>query len=138
MSGLRYTVKVETMKTLRLLEEVIFPDYSSEPIMAKIDTGAASGAIHAEDIEIVKRDDGYYLTFRPFGLDKVVEADRFKVFHVKSSNGISEQRFFVFTQIEIKGEAHPIQISLRDRSNMATEAIIGSRFLRNKFIVDPR
>lgn len=126
------------MKTLRLLEEVTFPDYSNDPVVAKIDTGATSGAIHAEDIEIVKRDDGYYLTFRPFGLDKTVEADRFKVLHVKSSNGIREQRFVVFTRIVISGKEYPIQISLRDRSNMATEVIIGSRFLRNKFIVDPR
>lgn len=126
------------MKTLRLKEEVIFPDYSSEPIIAKIDTGAESGAIHAEDIDIVRRESGFYLTFRPFGHDTLVEADRFKVLHVKSSNGIREQRFVVYTEIQIAGETHPIQISLRDRSNMATEVIIGSRFLRNKFIVDPR
>lgn len=126
------------MKTLRLLEDVVFPDYSKDTITAKIDTGAASGAIHAEDIDIIRKEDGFYLTFRPFGLDKTVEADRFKVLHVKSSNGIREQRFVVYTEIQISGDTYPIQISLRDRSNMATEVIIGSRFLRNKFIVDPR
>lgn len=127
------------MKTLRLYEDVVFPDYSDTPIKVKMDTGAASGAIHAEDIQIVKKDDGYYLSYRPFGLEEVVaEKDCYRAVRVKSSNGQKEQRFTVLTDIIIGGEKHKIRISLRDRSEMKTEAIIGSRFLRNKFIIDPR
>ena len=126
------------MKTLRLFEEVLFSDYSDVPIKVKMDTGAASGAIHAEDVKVIKKDDGYYLSFRPFGLDKVVEKDCFRALRVKSSNGIKEQRFTVLTTIVIDGKSYKIRTTLRDRSNMNTEAIIGSRFLRNKFLIDPR
>lgn len=126
------------MKTLRLYEDVIFPDFSNTAIRVKMDTGAASGAIHAEDIQLVHKDDGYYLSFRPFGLDTVVEKDCYRALRVKSSNGLKEQRFTILTDIIIGDEKHKIRISLRDRSEMKTEAIIGSRFLRNKFIIDPR
>lgn len=126
------------MKTLKLYEDVIFHDYSDKPIRVKMDTGAASGAIHAEDIKIIQKDGNYILSFRPFGLNKTIEKDNFRVLNVKSSNGIKEQRFTVLTRITIAGETYSIRLSLRDRSSMSTEAIIGSRFLRNKFVVDPR
>ena len=126
------------MQTLRLYEEVHFLDFSAAPIKVKMDTGAASGAIHAEDIEIIQRDGQYLLSFRPFGLQDVIEKDCYRALRVKSSNGHKEQRFTILTRIKIGDEIHTIRISLRDRSDMKTEAIIGSRFLRNKFIIDPR
>lgn len=126
------------VKTLRLYEQVYFPELSDEPITVKMDTGAVSGAIHADDIKIVQRDDTYYLSFRPFGQDKVIEKDFFRTIKVKSSNGIKEQRFTIVTDIIIDGSRYSIRTTLRDRSSMKTEAIIGSRFLRNKFIIDPR
>lgn len=125
------------MKTLKLTEEVMFLDYSNAPVKVKIDTGAASGALHAEDIKVVKKDGQYVLSFRPFGLDTVVEKDCFRALRVRSSNGTIQQRFTVLTNIRIAGEEYSIRISLTDRSEMSHEAIIGRNFLKNKFLVDP-
>ncbi len=126
------------MKTLRLKEKAHFFDYTQQLIDVKIDTGAESGALHAEDIKIIERDGKYILSFRPFGLPDTIEKDCFHTVRVKSSNGIMEQRFTVLTRITIAEETHKIRISLTDRSSMSHEVIIGRRFLKNKFYIDPR
>lgn len=124
-------------KKLKLSEEVVFLDYSPEPVTVKIDTGADSGALHAEDIKIIERNGEFILSFRPFGLSHTVEKDCFHALRVRSSNGTMQQRFTVLTKILIAGEEHKIRISLTDRSSMSHEAIIGRKFLRNKFLIDP-
>lgn len=127
------------MKTIGLVEEVVFKDFDENPVKAKIDTGADSGAMHAEDIKLVKKDDGQYvLSFRPFGLPKTVEKKCFRAIEVKSSNGQDQQRFSILTKILIAGEIYTMRISLADRSNMSYEVIIGRRFLKNKFLVNPQ
>ncbi|MCX6728315.1 MAG: RimK/LysX family protein [Candidatus Saccharibacteria bacterium] len=127
------------MKTVGFIEEVVFKDFTKNPVRAKIDTGAYSGAMHAEDIKIIQKDDGQYvLSFRPFGLKKPVEKKCFRSIEVRSSDGLNQQRFSILTKITISGNDYTMRISLTDRSNMSYEVIIGRRFLKNKFLVDPK
>lgn len=125
------------ISTLKIIEKVRFPEFSDDFIIAKIDTGADTGAIHASDIAIVQKKGRYKLSFKPFSSKKRIWLDHFSVKDVKSSNGEIQQRFYVRTDIFIHGKKRKIQISLADRSNMNYEVIIGRKFLKGKFLVDP-
>lgn len=102
-----------------------------EKIHAKVDTGADSSSIHAEDIKIKNGK----LHFKISGI-RFVTSDFWKK-RVKSSNGQYQERFLVVLQIRIGGEYYDIKATLADRSAMNRDMLIGRRFLRsNKFVVD--
>lgn len=125
-------------KIIGVFERVSFPSFGLGKVMAKIDTGAYTGALHCTKIEAVDGPKGKILHFSPFTKpQKEFTTDKFMVSHVKSSNGKTENRFFINTEIELDGEIYPIKLSLADRSEMKWSVLIGRRFLRhNNLMVD--
>jgi len=125
-------------KVIGVFERVSFPSFGMNRVMAKIDTGAYTGALHCTKIEEVDTPDGKILHFSPFDKPKKqFSTDKFVVSHVKSSNGKKENRYFIKTDIELDGQVYPILLSLADRSEMKWSVLIGRRFLRsNHFMVD--
>jgi hypothetical protein len=107
-------------------------------VRAKIDTGAYTGALHCTKIEEVEGPEGKILHFSPFDKPKKrFSTDSFVVSHVKSSNGKTENRYFITTDIAIDGQTYPILLSLANRSEMKWPVLIGRRFLRtHNFVVD--
>lgn len=120
-------------------ETVSFPEYGGSNVVAKIDTGAYTGALHCERIEEKQTDDGgKVLVFEPLDGGIEITKDDFVIKYVKSSNGKRQKRYFVTTELELQGEAHFISLSLTDRSDMKWPVLIGRRFLKqNHFVVDP-
>jgi hypothetical protein len=55
---------------------------------------------------------------------------------IKNSFGDSESRFLIRTAVRIHNRKIRAWISLTDRGNMKYPMLLGSRLLRNKFIVD--
>lgn len=132
-------MKQANQQILGSFESVSFPDFAAiGDVMAKIDTGAYTGALHCTKIKEEKTEKGTLLHFSPFDHpDVVMTIDNFVVRHVRSSNGDSQARYFINTSIEIQGETYPIVLSLADRSEMKWPVLIGRRFLRNNnFLVD--
>lgn len=119
-------------------EKVSFPDFGISDVVAKIDTGALSGALHATGITEVTLPTGQKaVSFLPYGRDARVEVADFHKKQVKSSNGKTEERYIISTTVVIRGVQYPIHISLSDRSNMMKGVLIGRRFLRQHgFLVD--
>lgn len=116
----------------------VFPEFSGQSVLAKIDTGAYTGALHYSKLAEKLGDDGsQVLEFAPLGGTKTVVVDEFAVRYVKSSNGKREKRYFIDTQVIIGGEAYSIVLSLANRGDMKFPVLIGRRFLRqNNFVVD--
>lgn len=129
-------------KTVGCLEYVSFPDLGLNDVLAKVDTGAYSGAIHCTDIKVVRRgsDKRRILKYTPLGHPKLAqETDDFEEIHVRSSNGHRLKRFIITTRIVCKGKTYELKTGLSDRTEMKREALIGRRFLReNGFTVDVR
>lgn len=125
-------------KVIGVFEKVNFPEFGIESIKAKIDSGAYTGALHCTKIKEVSENGSKLLHFSPFDYpDTEIITEKYKVNHVKSSNGKKEKRYFIKTLICVQGEIYPIQLSLADRSSMKIPVIIGRKFLRkNKFLVD--
>lgn len=119
---------------LGAFEEVSFPLFGDHTVVAKIDTGAYSGALHCSYVE--QKDQ--QIIFRPFDIDIEITCDEFLVKYVKSSNGKREKRYFIETSMIIAGKQYPILLSLSDRSEMKWPVLVGRRFLKlNSFLVDP-
>lgn len=126
-------------KIIGVFEPVSFPDFGMKNIVAKIDTGAYSGALHCTNIEESETPDGKVLRFSPFDKPNTkVTTREFIISHVKSSNGKIEKRYFITTTIVIDNNAYEIVLSLANRSEMRRPVLIGRRFLRrHNFVVDP-
>jgi hypothetical protein len=128
-------------RVLGAYEQVDFPDYKISDVMAKIDTGAYTGALHATNMmEATKRNGSKELIFHPLGkADLEVRTDHYSKKRVRSSNGQMEERYMLETNIKIDGEIYPILITLTDRSSMRKSLLIGRKFLRtHNFLVDVR
>lgn len=125
-------------KIIGAFEKVSFPDFGLKDVVAKVDTGAYSGALHATGIkEIILPTGEKAVSFLPYGKQPRTEVGAFAKKYVKSSNGSSELRYVITTTVVIRGVQYPIHISLSDRSNMRKGILLGRRFLRQHgFLVD--
>lgn len=120
-------------------ECVSFPFFDIKDVVAKIDTGADSGAIHCSLIEEVKRANGKrVLRFVPMhNHGTVIETEDYIRAFVRSSTGHRLRRYIVHTEIEIEGKRYSIRIGLSDRSDLQFDVLIGRKFLaEHNMLVD--
>ncbi len=125
-------------KIIGSFEKVSFPDLGLIDVVAKIDTGATSGSIHATNIREVKLNTGRTaVKFKPFGRSPEIIVKSFVLKEIRSSNGESGMRYIIPVTVVVQGEQYSIRVSLADRSKMKKGALIGRRFLRSHgFVVD--
>lgn len=122
-------------------EHVSIPAFGIDNVIAKVDTGAYSGALHCSLIEEDVREDGKkVLRFVPSdNHSHMLEVDKYLRTYVRSSTGHRVRRFLADVEIIIKGKPYTIRIGLTNRAEMQYEILIGRRFLRkNNIIVDVR
>ncbi len=119
-----------------------FPRLKLENIEVKIDTGAYSSSIHCRDIKIGRKNGKEVVSF--ILLDpshekyhgKRFTTSLFKEKLVKSSNGISEKRYVITSDVLIFGEKHKVELSLTERGEMRFPILIGRKLLMGNFLVD--
>lgn len=134
----------ETNATTKLgcFEIVSLPKLGIIEKIAKVDTGAYSGALHCSSIKVVRRgpEKKRVLKFTPLGDNKLAtETENFLETYVRSASGHRIKRFIIDTDICIRDEQYPIRIGLSDRSELKRPVLIGRRFLRlNNIVVDVR
>jgi hypothetical protein len=126
--------------TVGSFELVSMPQFNLTEVVAKVDTGAYSGAVHCTDIKVIRRGlvRKRILQFNPAGNpDLRTETATFVKKYVRSSTGHRVARYLVPTEIVIAGKSYKIEIGLSDRSDMRKQILIGRRFLReNNMLVD--
>lgn len=125
-------------KVIGAFEKVSFPEFGINNVVAKIDTGAYTGALHATNIREEEQANRMVIHFSPFDQpEKLFTSEDYYVKHVKSSNGHREKRYVIYTDIELDGETYQILLTLADRSEMKWPVLIGRRFMRsNHLLVD--
>lgn len=139
ISRLSFSIMKSNQKNIiGSFESVIFPDFNGYEVVAKIDTGAYTGALHCTKIREEETEKGKVLYFSPFDHPETeLSLTEYAVNHVKSSNGTAESRYFIDTKVTIQERTYPIVLSLADRSEMKWPVLIGRKFLRqNHFLVD--
>ena len=130
---------MENRTVFGAFECLSFPDLGIDRVIAKIDTGADSGAIHCVSIEEVTGADGTrQLQFVPMHADnRTVTISDYAKAYVRSSTGHRLRRFLINTRVVIDGKEYSIRIGLSDRSDMQYDVLIGRRFLAtNHILVD--
>ena len=123
-------------------ESVSLPELGAGPIVAKIDTGARSAALHADDISITGRGKRMKVRFRVQrrgSSSRRIECEMplHDLRRVKSSNGQIELRAVISTPVEIGGQILEAEVTLTQRSDMGAAMLIGRSSIKGTFLVDP-
>lgn len=114
------------------LEHVSIPQLGVDGVLAKVDTGAWSGALHCTHIRL---HDGM-LSFWPLGIKELkTQTKEFEAAAVRSANGHSADRYLIPVEVEVAGKTYKTIIGLTDRSKMSREILLGRRFLIEHTIV---
>lgn len=123
------------------MEYVGLPELSLDEVKAKLDTGARTSAIHAEDIELFDRDGVEWVRFKtlPDWGDvkagfRTVEAPVIHAREIKNTSGVPEERLVIKTKARFGTRKWSIELSLADRSNMTFPMIIGRAALKDHAI----
>ena len=123
-------------------EWLALPELGVACISAKVDTGAYTSSLHAEDVEWFTRRGADWVRFVTFDYHaKVIrcEAPVLMEKGVKSSTGRKRKRFFIETPVRTAGALEwRLRLSLADRSVMKCPMLIGRRALAGRFLVDPQ
>ena len=117
-------------------EWIGLPELESHPTLAKMDTGAWSNTLHAEEITLTNNGMEQIVRFRLSKNGNWIERPLFDWRRVRDTGGHDTLRPVIRTTLEIAGQDHDIQLCLQDRSRMKHRIILGRRFLR-QFIIDP-
>lgn len=123
------------LKIIGRKEWVDLPRLGLHKIEAKVDTGAFTSSLHCENIKENK--DSISCQF--LNNETLSESHSFSTFNkrkVKSSNGIEELRYVIWTEIIIDGEKFEIELTLTDRNEMKAPLLLGRKFIRKKYLVD--
>lgn len=120
-------------------ESIVLPDYSPTSIVAKIDTGAYSGALYATHVRKKVDEHGRsYLSFALCGNQaQLCTSYDFYQRKVRSAHGHVQSRYVIRTYVKIQDQLYETDIGLSNRSNMKYPMLIGRKFLRDyEMLVD--
>jgi len=122
-------------------EWVALPELGLPAISAKVDTGARTSALHASDIETFGTEASPKVRFMvcPIAgrddLSIACSADIIDRREVTSSNGEAEMRYVIGTCLEVAGQQWPIEVTLSNRSGMASRMLLGRQALIDKISI---
>jgi len=109
-------------------------------IKAKIDTGAKTSALHADNIEYYTLNHKKYVKFtftNEDGKVKKIKAPFLEERSIKSSTGQTTIRPVVKTKIKMGLEEFEIELTLINRDLMGFKMLIGRDALAHRFIINP-
>lgn len=136
---------VRDFKTLILgrREWVALPDLGLCAVKAKIDTGARTSALHAENIEIIEAGKGQRVRFvvhpllEEAGLSMVCEAALLDIRDVTCTSGERESRPIITTHLRVGSRTWPIELGLTNRDGLAHRMLLGRQAIQPGMLVDP-
>lgn len=126
------------MEVIGYIETIDLPELDLFGLDAKIDTGADSCSIHCDEI-VIKGNKVTFLLHDDIHSSyhgKKITLPIAKRKKVKSSNGKSEERIFIHSQLKLGCKSYQAEISLSNRENMRYPMLIGRRFMSHRYLVD--
>ena len=129
--------KPDTQRPLLVIgwhECISLPKLGLRDFAVKVDTGAKTSALHADDIETFIKDGVKWVRFRsPDVPGSVPRTCAFPVFtkrDITNTSGQPETRIVIRTPMVLAGRKWKIDLSLTDRGTMRFPLILGRRALR--------
>ncbi len=139
LSGSAMSSKAPARDICGWREIVSLPELGVLHIRAKVDTGARTSSLHATDIELFERGGEEWARFKIDAVEdhhQIVEAPRVAHRMITSSNGESQERLIIKTELAMGTQIFRAEFSLADRSDMLFPMLIGRTALRRRFLVD--
>lgn len=118
------------------------PELGIELIKAKIDSGAKTTALHADNLTKFSRDGEYWVKFSLHPLKSKpellveCEAKLLEKRIIKSSNGTKEERFVIETQLVLGDSSYPIEVTLTNRKLMGFQMLLGRQAMNKRVLID--
>lgn len=120
--------------------EYIYIKDSAYAYDSRIDTGATTCSIHAEEIVPFERDGESWVKFSlvNFNNQKRVELERrvARIAQIKRHGFESQERYAVKLTVVIDNKEAKVEFTLADRSNYTYPLLVGRNLLRGQAIVD--
>ena len=124
-------------------EWLALPDFNIDRIIAKVDTGAKTSALHAFYIEEFHVDDHAWVRFglhpnrdnhkQAVNCEAIIKDRR----DVTDSGGHRENRYVIDTRFVLAGKSIRAEVTLTNSDNMRYRLLLGRNALRRRFLVDP-
>ena len=117
-------------------EDVGLPDLGISRLKAKIDTGARTSALHAEDMEVTEIGGRRWVSFTVPHAEAAgrVTAPVLDERDIKNTSGTPERRIVIRTTLILGRRRWKIDVSLADRTEMAFDLILGRTAIRGRRI----
>ncbi|MCB1214016.1 MAG: ATP-dependent zinc protease [Deltaproteobacteria bacterium] len=118
------------------------PELGVSLIRIKVDTGAKTSSIHAEDLEVIKKGKNEYVKFT------LHEGHRHKIKtiscqakivdrrSVSDSGGHQEKRYVIETSLILGNQVRTIELTLNNRGTMRFPMLLGRKAMEG-FLVNP-
>jgi len=138
-----HTIHLHVKPTLGWREWVSLPSLQVKRIKAKIDTGAKTSALHAENIEYFTKKGKKWVRFRVFPIQKSkknsvkISAAVIDERTIKSSIGHETHRPVIEVLLSIGTQKWPIEMTLVNRDLMGFRMLLGRQALKGHFLIDP-
>lgn len=131
--------KQRSLTVIGWLECISLPELDLVDFGVKVDTGAKTTALHADEIEPFFKGSDPWVRFLAPRLGGTAQNQCEFPVHterkITNTGGVAEPRFVIRTPMELGGRKWEIDISLTDRANMRFPLILGRRALRGRNIV---
>ena len=114
------------------------------PLRAKLDTGARTSCIHAEEIEGFERDGAFWVGFTVFDPNRDAEQNHsvryecpvVRMAKIRNADGHLSERFVVELEFWLGGEKRRGEFSLNTRHDMLNPVLLGRTTIREMGLVD--
>ena len=120
-------------------ETVSLPKFKLKDLPAKIDTGAKTSALHADEIEILTIEGKKIVRFlfiTEEGKRIFIKSPFIEERAIKSSNGDKTIRPVVKTEIKMGKKRFEIEVTLINRDLMGFKMLIGREALNGRFLIN--
>ena len=131
-----------TLKIIGSEEWCAFEALKIPAVKARVDSGAKTSSIQANNIKLIQRGNEEWVSFEANPIQEnrsifvTCEAKVYDKRMVKSSSGISEERFVIKTPVTIGNDTFEIELTLANRDAMEFRMLLGREALMNRYIIN--
>lgn len=137
------TIIHNKLKVIGSEEWCVFEEFGIPAIKARVDSGAKTSSIQANNIKLIHKGTEEWVRFEvnPIQDNRSIIIRCETRLHdkrvVKSSSGIAEERFVIKTSVTLGETTFDIELTLANRDAMEYRMLLGREALIDRYMVNP-